>query len=683
MTYVATTRPTSLYAAGAWRTQAGATVADATQVNDNSDATYVTDTAPGTTLVYGMAAPAGVPGFAQLRQFQIRLRDSQAAGTGKIRAWFDGSFQVGPVGGPGPTFSWQSQQVLLTPAAAIATQSAPAEQVLGGSATFNVWARLSIKNESGAVEDHRVYEAYVDWTFNEAPVVSAVVLSPATANLLTSRPPIGWTYTDPENDAQERYRVKIFNAAQYGAVGFDPEGAVADWDSGEVYSANPSAVPAFDLVNGTTYKVYVKAADAGSGGRYGAWAGSAAFTQAVQLPAAPTVVVTPTVDASGGTYQNVAIQPHLNLLLSADSADFENGIASWAGDLLCTVAQSAAWAASGTKSLAVTATGAGNPVARSGVAASAVPVDPTTQYTATALLRAATVGRNVAVGLRWFTAAGALVSEAYGANVADLASGAGVLASYTVVSPATAAFAVLLVKVTAAALNEVHYIDQAQIAYGAVTTWTRGGLNGASHQALLERSVDAGATWVAPYGAVTLPTPPTNGGPVTFNDYTAPPGQTATYRTRSGSLDGTYVLVSAYSALASGATPASGWYLRDPTAPSLNMALSVQSWRQTSTETQGVFYGLGSTYPVVLRDAIQSEHFQAVLNLMSTAAWAAFVSLRARQRTLLVQTDLVGTQYWVSIDADRDAELLNSANRKTKPARFTSVSFTEVAQPEG
>lgn len=132
------------------------------------------------------------------------------------------------------------------------------------------------------------YEGYLDVAYNQAPV--ATPTAPSGAVTTTSQPTVTWTYSDPEADAQERYRVKVFTAAQYGAGGFDPETSTPTWDSGEVFSAATSAQTG-PLANSTTFRAYVKVADAGSSGRYGAWS-FVGFNIAVTAPPQPTLIAT-------------------------------------------------------------------------------------------------------------------------------------------------------------------------------------------------------------------------------------------------------------------------------------------------------------------------------------------------------------------------------------------------------
>lgn len=102
-------------------------------------------------------------------------------------------------------------------------------------------------------------------TTNSAPSVN--VISPT--GLTGTTPTIVWTYSDPNLDAQTKYRVRVFSQAQYTAGGFNPDSSTSSWDSGDVNSAATSVVTG-TLVSGTTYRAYVKAADSGSG-QFGSW----------------------------------------------------------------------------------------------------------------------------------------------------------------------------------------------------------------------------------------------------------------------------------------------------------------------------------------------------------------------------------------------------------------------------
>lgn len=134
----------------------------------------------------------------------------------------------------------------------------------------------------------RLYDAWLVVSYNERPTTT--VTSPSGSLTTTVRPVIEWTYSDPEFDPQERYWVKVFNAAQYGAAGFNPETSPTVWGSGAVMSDALQVQVGLNLVNGTTYRAYVKTGDKGSGGRYSPWAFSQ-FTVNVVVPATPTVAI--------------------------------------------------------------------------------------------------------------------------------------------------------------------------------------------------------------------------------------------------------------------------------------------------------------------------------------------------------------------------------------------------------
>lgn len=132
---------------------------------------------------------------------------------------------------------------------------------------------------------NRVYDVWVELDVIDQPTVTAN--AGATTTL---RPTITWTYADGDGDPQTHYQVKVFSAAQYGAGGFDPDTSTATWDSGEVSSELETVRVDVALVNGTTYKAYVKVAhDGGDEPYWSAWDDSAAWTVAITPCTTPTV----------------------------------------------------------------------------------------------------------------------------------------------------------------------------------------------------------------------------------------------------------------------------------------------------------------------------------------------------------------------------------------------------------
>lgn len=82
-----------------------------------------------------------------------------------------------------------------------------------------------------------------------SPVAGATVVD-------TAKPNITWTFTG-DGLSQAGYRVRIFNAAQYGAGGFNPQTSTATYDSGDVVSASTNHRLTANLTTGTTYRAYV------------------------------------------------------------------------------------------------------------------------------------------------------------------------------------------------------------------------------------------------------------------------------------------------------------------------------------------------------------------------------------------------------------------------------------------
>lgn len=135
----------------------------------------------------------------------------------------------------------------------------------------------------------RVIKAFIELHVNEVPVVGSVggVSDPETTS---SRPTITWNYSDPENDAQESLRLRVFTQAQYSAGGFDPALSLSEWDSRYLKSGLHSIQIDKFLLNGTRYRAYPIVSDAGSFGRYSGYGPYVEWTQGIAEPAVPIVV---------------------------------------------------------------------------------------------------------------------------------------------------------------------------------------------------------------------------------------------------------------------------------------------------------------------------------------------------------------------------------------------------------
>jgi hypothetical protein len=149
-------------------------------------------------------------------------------------------------------------------------------------------------------------------------------------------------------------------------------------------------------------------------------------------------------------------------LLSLQDQGFEAGIGDWAATLNCTVAQSAAQAHSGTKSMSMTSTAGGDMNA----AAAVIAVMPGRSYTFTAWFRSAVSARTCNLFVNWLQASGAASAlHASDTNAgSDSSSTWTQTAGATFTAPLDAFTAQLVVQVKATGAGaEVHYVDDVSL----------------------------------------------------------------------------------------------------------------------------------------------------------------------------------------------------------------------------
>jgi hypothetical protein len=109
--------------------------------------------------------------------------------------------------------------------------------------------------------------------------LAGVVTVDPVANVQTTRPEVTWQYLQEDGDFQDRFQVKVFTQAQFSAGGFNPATSTPVYDSGIVSGSDDGFALPFDLLNGTTYRFYIRAAALVlSAPHYSGWANSANFT---------------------------------------------------------------------------------------------------------------------------------------------------------------------------------------------------------------------------------------------------------------------------------------------------------------------------------------------------------------------------------------------------------------------
>lgn len=141
------------------------------------------------------------------------------------------------------------------------------------------------------------------------------------------------------------------------------------------------------------------------------------------------------------------------------NSTFESGAGGWSAGAATSIASSTTTAHSGTQSLAIIATTAGTPSAFN---TSPFTITPGGDYTGSIWVSAGSVGRVCRIGLDWRTSGNVYINSAVSANVTDSTAG-WVQIVVTGTAPPTAAKCSLSFKVVSAALNEVHYVDDAVV----------------------------------------------------------------------------------------------------------------------------------------------------------------------------------------------------------------------------
>lgn len=401
------------------------------------------------------------PALAQYRSVTLRIRANAISGPYIVDAV---TVDVGGVKGTYDQIAWTTTITTFTGAGrTTAPNGAAWTQALIDDMKVVVKKAINLITQN-------VYELYADVVYNEAPV--STVTAPTGTVTTTSQPAVTWTYTDPEGDAQERVRIKIFSAAQYGAVGFNPETATATWDSGEIFSGGTTYSPIpVALPNNTTYRAYVKTADVGSGGRYSNWAFNG-FSILIDSPAAPDLTVT-----ADNTLARVllSVQGRDNLLTLNQSTIETGTVGLVAGTNAGTLTRDTAQFRQGISSLRFQSVAAGDMKVSSLTGLNGVPVTAGQTFTGLASIRPASA-RSVRAEIAFYDVAGAQIGS--NTNGTSAAPGAATWSerTVTVAAPTGAVTAAVFATVLATGgAAEQAWTDQLGIFPGTTAAWTRGG----------------------------------------------------------------------------------------------------------------------------------------------------------------------------------------------------------------
>lgn len=522
-----------------------------------------------------------------------------------------------------------------------------------------------------------VAAVYVYVYYNVRPTV--VVTDPVEgSNLtLTNAPLIKWTYTDPDGDANHNSRVKIFSAAQYGAVGFDPETSVATQDSGDLGVGLVQWQSAALGDNGT-YRAYVKVKDHL---QWSLWDYNQFTVNIVppgspgsQQPGAPVLTATeeinsarvrlnvaegtsPTADSfviersedGGATWEEMRGSPipHVNAI-PAVTADFETDTSGWpnVGNMAATYPQTTVAAVfSGSKSMIVKALAAGDVHVETNP--NRWPVTPGTALRARAYSRPVATARTFRIQIRWFNAAGTWFAssdttgtlQVLGEFREDISDG---------VAPADAVSYDLRVTWIGCAIDEEHYLDTISVK------------------------------------PQTLPA---------LYDYNVPRRATSgqiKYRAKATRMSGSSPVDSVWSALVTGVLGSDGYnWLKSPTDPNLNMRVVFsfgqgQQLETTAKEEQTAYLPKGRSAYVVFGSHTEGEEFDLPLLFMTDAAYQSFETLRKRRETLMLQTVYGETaleQFWIKLGPDRANKRVNTYKQESNQMRKVEIKAKIVSEP--
>lgn len=450
------------------------------------DATYITSAQWGAGQVCGLTNLSALTGTQRIRQVRMRARMfHNSADVGHVDQ-VDGRLRDNVNGTTGKVFTFGTSSNTAVEQSSGWYTADPNGAAWTEAFVNRMQIHFAWRARNTGVTQLRITEGYVDVEVHDQPAVSAVTVTGATT---TTTPDVGWTYTTTDDSGgQTRYQVRVFTAAQYGIAGFDAGSSPATWDSGVLSGPATTVTVGVNLLNGTTYKAYVRAARDWPGPAgplwYSAWAASGATAVTLTPPPAPTVTVTQQLTLPG--YRNlIRVSAPINLL-TLNQSSLETDTTGWVAVANCTISRSTAWSADGAASLQLSSTAGGNMSAATSVRPR---VEPGSRVVVTATGRSAVSVRSVRIDIRWYDVAGSVISTTTGTAAND-ATGADTPWYATGVAPATTYSADILVNVLATGgAAEVHRQDRFALLYyptdpgtavAAAALFTPGGYAGSS-----------------------------------------------------------------------------------------------------------------------------------------------------------------------------------------------------------
>ena len=487
---------------------------------DNSDSTYITRTS--TTIPASYEAEFGTQTLTSSETVtSVNLRARISVGTTGLAQFSIGVItdRNGRMVTYGVPVTRQNTLALTTVDLAINLTSAPT----GAAWTQTLLDNLVVKFTDGALvsgDRSNVYELYVDVVTQAKPTVT--VNAPTGTITDTSFPAVTWTYANADGNPQSAYEIKIFDSTTYSGGSFSADTSTPTLGTGIITSSNDGQTLEGDLANSTTYRAYVRVATLINGSNYFSDYAFSQFSLSIDSPAAPTISAF--YESTSGAV-TVTIFGRTNAL-SENQASLETDTTGWVSLSNCSLTRNTVQYLSGVASLALTATAAGDMTATT-TSATAFTVTPSTKFSATAQFKANTTARSTSVGILWRDSSGTTLSTVFGTAEND-SSSAWNECTVSGTAPATAATAMVVIKVASAGSGEIHYIDKIAFHAGESPTWTRGGFT--TFTFVVERSNDSGATYTELRNS---PVEASTSQIATLDDYEVPFDVTVLYRAKA------------------------------------------------------------------------------------------------------------------------------------------------------
>lgn len=203
----------------------------------------------------------------------------------------------------------------------------------------------------------------------------------------------------------------------------------------------------------------------------------------------------------------------------------------------------------------------------------------------------------------------------------------------------------------------------------------------------VQRSVDGGATWATVRGAAGVLT--ANLATFTVWDYEMPRGVSVSYRAQVVSIPSGFPIASAYSTTATATLTVSGWWLKDPQFPALNMLIRVApaSFVLRRRIPQKTYEGLAAATATVVTDGAKGDEGTIDVWSMTGERWAKLDALLSSGRPLLLE-DALGRSWFVQIGDSSESTLIQAkptATETTSTRHFHTVTlpWTETSAPPG